>query len=439
MMSFPLRLALLVLLPAILANGCSPSEPSSPGALTLAIASPPSVYVGTMTVFTARVTSRPAATHMRWSFGDNTFDEVSDFDSTAAHIYAAAGAFTVTADLVQNGTNMVLRSATITVQAVVNPYHLRLESPARGPIDSTITFLPNPTAMPQSGSLRWDFGDGTVPLTSPNAAPVTHRFGASGRFLVRVAMLDGTGLPVARDSAAIIISEHAVNGIELVRVPAFTVRDQNGTALTRRLLVGIHEVTQGEWASVTGENPSRFVGDDRRPVENITMSDAIRFCNTLSEREGLSLVYSMADGDGVWHIDVAASGYRLLMHKEFEVLCRAGATGHFYTGGITIGNGSQCLPIEPALDRAGWYCGNSGNTTHPVTMKLPNAYGLYDMHGNVGEWCASTGTPASTWVASYICGGAWDDTPNHCTADSYTDPVPPANRGSYGLRIARKY
>ena len=185
-------------------------------------------------------------------------------------------------------------------------------------------------------------------------------------------------------------------GTEMVTIPAGTFvmgspedeptreRDepQHWVTIPRAFQIGRYEVTQKLWKDVIGGNPSHFRScGDRCPVENVSWYEAIRFCNRLSEREGLDPAYAI-DGDKVtW--DRTATGYRLPTEAEWEYACRAGTESAFYTGIIReIG----CRD-DPSFDRAGWYCGNASKMTHSVGRKESNRFGLYDMHGNVWEWC----------------------------------------------------
>ncbi len=136
--------------------------------------------------------------------------------------------------------------------------------------------------------------------------------------------------------------------------------------------IGATEITQGQYRAVTGENPSTFTGDDSLPLTNVGASDALKFCNMLSEKAGFDPCYDPETGK----CDFSKNGFRLPTEAEWEYACRAGSSSHFYTGNT-----------EENLDSAGWYIGNSGGKTHPVAQKAPNAWGLYDMHGNVFEVC----------------------------------------------------
>ena len=154
------------------------------------------------------------------------------------------------------------------------------------------------------------------------------------------------------------------------------------------------EVTQKLYREVMGENPSNFKGDNL-PVENVTWLDAIRFCNKLSEREKRKPVYEISDDGKTVSWNREADGYRLPTEAEWEFVARAGTTTPFYTqkapGADDVNfYGHYPYQIEQnyfndeVLDtRPGVYRGN----TLPVGSFKPNPLGLYDVYGNVGEWC----------------------------------------------------
>lgn len=178
-----------------------------------------------------------------------------------------------------------------------------------------------------------------------------------------------------------------------------------------------HEVTQALWLSVMGENPSKFAGGDSLPVEQVSWTDATQFAALLSQQTGRR--------------------FRLPTEAEWEYAARGGihADGKPYPGCDRRG-----------LDEAAWYCVNSGNHTHPVGRLAPNALGLYDMGGNVAEWC-------SDWMAAYeavecdnplgardgesrvVRGGHWGSISAGCAVFDRGWYVPTGKTEYYGLRL----
>jgi formylglycine-generating enzyme required for sulfatase activity len=201
---------------------------------------------------------------------------------------------------------------------------------------------------------------------------------------------------------------------------------QTRVTLTRGYWISRYEVTQAEFEKVMGFNPSLFQGDAQRPVEDVTWDSATEYCAALTALE-------QQNG----HL-LAAFEYRLPTEAEWEYAARAGTTTRFSYGDDF---GYELLP------QYAWYSGNSGLWSHPVGQKLPNPWGLYDMHGNVFEWCSDWfGQLPGRWVADpngpaggtdrIIRGGYWDSTSAFCRSASRFH-FPPQTRISYvGFRVA---
>ena len=175
---------------------------------------------------------------------------------------------------------------------------------------------------------------------------------------------------------------------------------QHEVTLTQGFYMQTTEVTQGQWKAVMGSNPSYFPNcGDNCPVEKVSWNDVQSFITKMNER-----------GEGT---------YRLPTEAEWEYCARAGTITAFYNGGIS----ETGCNLDPNLNQIGWYCGNASSKTHPVAQKQPNAWGLYDMSGNVWEWCQD-------WYGSY-------------PTSSVTDPTGPTSgssrvlRGGYWYNYAR--
>ncbi len=180
-------------------------------------------------------------------------------------------------------------------------------------------------------------------------------------------------------------------------------------SFTYDYMISATPVTQKEYMRITGVNPSRWTGD-MKPVHKVTWYDAVLFCNAMSSAAGLDAVYSWRNIQHSWHRDFkycsrmsdvriyyGNNGYRLPTEAEWEYAARADTNSAYSWGD----DGS----FEKA-DKYAWYNRNSGNEVQPIAQKLPNKFGLYDMNGNVLEWCN-------------------DNYARYDTASSVTDPTGP--------------
>jgi formylglycine-generating enzyme required for sulfatase activity len=202
-----------------------------------------------------------------------------------------------------------------------------------------------------------------------------------------------------------------------------------------------------------GNNPSSFktpvaseANTENRPVERVTWYDAVEFCNKLSEKEGLTPVYTITErtpamGHPITNATVtpnwSASGYRLPTEAQWEYACRAGTTTAYNTGAAISAS-------------TGWYTSNSGGKTHSVGEKSANAWGLYDMHGNVREWCwdryganyyssspAQDPTGPDSGSSRMIRGGSWGSSGNDLRSAYRNYASPGLTHLSNGFRLVR--
>ena len=169
------------------------------------------------------------------------------------------------------------------------------------------------------------------------------------------------------------------SGVEMIRLPGgrFTMGDKDEIdaplheVVISPFYMDKYLVTQEEYQRVMGKNPSRWKGSTN-PVEQVRWSDAVRYCNARSRLEGLQACYDLS----AWECDFDANGYRLPTEAEWEYACRAGTKMAYYFGN------------DPSkLKDHAWFKQNAGSKPRPVGQKRPNPWGLYDMHGNVWEWC----------------------------------------------------
>ena len=214
--------------------------------------------------------------------------------------------------------------------------------------------------------------------------------------------------------------------------------------LTKSFYISATEITQIQWFRIMKFNPSQFktCGGDC-PVESVSWNDCQEFIKRLNRIE-------------------RTRKYRLPTEAEWEYACRAGSTTAYANGDITA---SQC-DIDPNLDKIGWYCGNTGVrdpiiyglTPKPVGRKKPNAWGLYDMHGNVYEWCRDasktrsllrTGVVTDTYKKisnplskkgpnRIIRGGSWHTSTRYSRSANRGSYKPTVKRNFIGLRLVKE-
>jgi len=239
-------------------------------------------------------------------------------------------------------------------------------------------------------------------------------------------------------------------GIEMVLVPAgeFTMGSKTGSADEKpphrvkvsSFYLDTNLVTQRSYEALMKTNPSRWK-NAANPVEQVRWSDAVRYCNARSVAEGLQPCFNIR----TWQVNVAATGYRLPTEAEWEYACRAGTTSKYFYGDDAT-----------KLGQYAWYKANAGNQPRPVRGKLANPWGLYDICGNLFEWCydrygsgyyAQSGADnprgPATGDTRVLRGGSWDSAAGECTS-SYRHKANPGyadvcfGYDVYGFRCVRR-
>ncbi|MCV9926105.1 formylglycine-generating enzyme family protein [Flavobacterium sp. LS1R49] len=223
------------------------------------------------------------------------------------------------------------------------------------------------------------------------------------------------------------ISNNKAISLQMVEIPQgqIIMRDDRikhtWTANIQPFLMAKYLVTQDLYFEFTKDSPSTFKGN-KKPVETVSWIQAVVFCNLLSENSGFTPCYSWNNDSEEIFFDNKANGYRLPTEAEWEYTCKAGTTSIRYS----------------EIDRIAWYKENSEKTTHDVGTKEPNSFGLYDMLGNVWEWCSDIYNETVYGSYRIFRGGGWYDNERGCMATNRRRSHPTSFKiDDLGFRLAR--
>ena len=252
------------------------------------------------------------------------------------------------------------------------------------------------------------------------------------------------------DGAAPAVQSSDIPGMVLVAGGTFPMglNEVNRKISLSTFELGATPVTQRQYEYIMGNNPSKLTGRDR-PVECVNWCEALIYCNSLSIKEGMTPCFRIGNATDLTKVDTrsplwkrvvcnfTANGYRLPTEAEWEYAARGGKNTDInqFAGGNNI-------------DEVAWYGENSNVSTHDVATKKPNGLGLYDMCGNVAEWCwdcmgdlpirAMTNPHGSNIGSLHVKrGGSWLDDAQQCTVYFRSGSAPTGKSSSLGFRVCR--
>ncbi len=319
--------------------------------------------------------------------------------------------------------------------------------------------------------VRWDFdNDGNFETDWTTEKTAVYKYDAEGAYKVKLEVEDSGELISSMVKDVFVNEDSAPEGMVFIVGGLFEMGDSKNegdyyekpvhTVNINSFYMSKYEVTQKEWKEVMGNNPSCFEGDNR-PVEQVNWFDAVEYCNKLSEKEGLEKCYS-GSGDAIT-CDFTKNGYRLPTEAEWEYAARGGLEGKRFSSGETISHSTN--GDEQACYRSYWKNGvpyysydvsptegyyQGADGTIEVGSFTPNGYGLYDMAGNVWEWCwdwfddayyssSPSDNPIGPSDGAYrvLRGGGWNYIAYRCRIATRHNVSSGYSDDSFGFRVVR--
>jgi formylglycine-generating enzyme required for sulfatase activity len=372
----------------------------------------------------------------------------------AADFFTVAGATSDTNPM-NSGVVTAVFPATGTPATVINIAAIPgVTAPATGA--SPVTAITE-TAQ-YTGTVSWSPSVGDMFVSNTNyTATITLKAkagytltGISADFFIVAGTSSDTN-PVNSGVVTVVFPATLLFPMTMINVPGGTFYNGTANITVSSFRMSQHEITGEQYAAVTGvSDPSFFASISNNPVEQVSWYDAVEFCNKLSSNDGLTSVYTItnrtpATGYPITTATVSsnssANGYRLPTEMEW-MWAAMGATadrsnGYTGTGTNTTGfnkNFSGSTGSNTRYDYT-WYMDNASGTTHTVSGKIKNELGLYDMSGNVWEWCWDLIDLYSGSSNHIIHGGGWDSSFQHCTVKFQSFHRSDYQSNSTGFRV----